>query len=142
MKHDFDVLGEHPVYPGHAVTLALALLRLYGDRIDEASAIGRSGYSNAEAGVHYHVSGAGGHCTLALDLIRDVRDGTPVDMAFASADDDWAHTDDQAQGGYGKTEEQRARYIARWREGQEQADRFKPALVEAMNALTAPKPAA
>ena len=125
------ILGEHATYPGHPVTLAYLIVRLYPS-LEAASARGHRYLAVEEDG---RLPGAGGQNSQALDLLRNLNQGIEWDLAVASADRAWGCTDGQAEGGgsYAKTEEARQHYLTRWKEGQEQADRIKPLLREAVS---------
>jgi hypothetical protein len=73
--------------------------------------------------------------TLMADDMMEMATNSPFFSAEDSlkwADDVWAHCDNQINGGYytPHTEEHQERLIARWRSGQEQADRFRERVVE------------
>lgn len=107
--------GEFAVYPGHPVVLGYILTNAYPSL---AEALMPTEVNRHDALGNSNVPGAGGNVYMALDLLRNIVTGTlPIDRALEDADQRWADCDNQA-----KVDPDR------WREGQEQADRFKAAL--------------
>lgn len=111
-------VGERPVYPGHPVTCALIILRAYPDDLEAAWAPWTA--SNPWCGCESYVDAptAGGALTSGCTLIRHVLDGDmTIDAAIAWGDRGW-----EGAGGHSANESP----------GQEQADRLKQALREAL----------
>ena len=123
-RRDIDILGEASVYPGHPTVIAYLILRLYEGRLDDAFGRGKQYATVEEDG---RIPGAGGHASNGLHLIRLSR-SVSIDTALSWADKTWAECDGQAKGGYSPQDQERM--VARWREGQEQADRFRERIVE------------
>lgn len=117
-KLERDLLGsEGYVYPGHAVTIALFIIHAF-DSLEAAVAKGREFPGALESNA---IPGAGGNVHSALTLLRRLKDGMEWSLAIKGADDTWASCDGQ----FGTD---------RWRQGQEQADRLKPALRDRVGA--------
>jgi hypothetical protein len=131
-RHDLGVLGEFAVYPGHPVTLALVIVRTHDSYAQAASM--SEGFAWPHAVGCSAVPGAGGNVHSAMDLLARWKNGIALEDTFARADLLWEGCDGQKQGGgsFAKDDAGREKFINRWREGQDQADRFKPALIEAL----------
>lgn len=115
------------IYPGHPVAVALCIIRTFRSWEDAIAKPNGADYCNALTS--QDVPGAGGNVYLGLDLIRHVREGhLSFEDAIALADRQWHDCDGQGIGGYGKTPEEKDRYVKRWLEGQEQANAMKAAL--------------
>lgn len=71
--------GEHSVYPGHPVTVALEIMLAYGGEVSKAfePSYDYKGDSRncPDAVVSVDVSGAGGNVYLALDLLSFIHRG-------------------------------------------------------------------
>lgn len=108
------IVSEAAVYPGHPITLAFVIVQVY-PTFEEAFKKTEHGWPAALGS--NDVPGAGGNVYMALDLLRNLQKGMSAKEAFAGADASWAACDNQG-----------TRNVPRWREGQEQADRFKARL--------------
>ena len=113
-----DFIGERAVYPGHPVTCALIILRAYPDDLPDAW----KPYSAANpwhaCESYVDVGTAGGNLSNGCELIRYVLTGTlDVERAIQWGDDAW-----RGAGGHAANEAP----------GQEQADRLKQALRDAL----------
>ena len=129
MRADFDHLdGETIVYPGHPITLAYLITFEYASL--EAATLKGAAYPLALE--NSRIPGAGGNVYNAIDLLRRVRQGVPIEDALLWADQAWGYCDAQARGGNDPDDPKfgRDHYIARWKKGQEQADKYKERLRE------------
>lgn len=133
-RRDLDILGEPSVYPGHPTVLAYLILKLYEGRLEDAFGRGQQ-YAKIEE--DERIPGAGGHASAGLDVILRVRVGMSIDHSLKWADNTWSACDGQRSGGYPSQDPERM--VARWREGQEQADRFRERVVEELRKV-APSP--
>jgi hypothetical protein len=128
-RNDRDILGENAVYPGHPVTVAYVITKVF-DSFDVAFEASVSGPPNALC--VNAIPGAGGCVYAALSLLKRLREGMPIEQAFTWADEVWGSTDDMKNDGRswpGRTVAP-GYYLKRYQEGQAQADRFKQKLVE------------
>lgn len=126
MLHDFQILGEHAVYPGHPITLALLVVNNFAS-LDEAKS--REGRTFPAALECSHIPGAGGNVYSALDFLHHLKH-LSWDDAVKIADDYWFNCDSQGKGGYpmpGRKHDPKY-WIKRCKEGQAQADRLKKQL--------------
>jgi hypothetical protein len=115
MKNDQTILGEHAVYPGHPVTLALCIVNNFPNW--EAAIVKKNDIEAAVGCIE--IPGAGGNVYAALDILSQLRKGMPFDKAMERADYVWGQCDDHKA-------MNKPRYVT----GQEQADRFKDKLKE------------
>lgn len=131
-RNDLSTIGEFAVYPGHPVTLALVIVRTHESF--EAANTYKEGFAWPHAVGCNAVPGAGGNVHAAMDLLVRWSKGEDLDKLVERADQTWASCDGQKDGGgsYAKTDVERRRFIGRWNTGQEQADRLKPMLAEAL----------
>lgn len=137
---DLAILGEALVYPGHPAMTAYLILRLYEGRLSDAFGRGEQFATVEEDG---RIPGAGGHASAGLEMIERVLRGMSPDESMRFAENVWDHCDDQSTGGYPLGDEAtRESLRARWRDGQEQADRFKARLVAELTKIAAPNPPA
>lgn len=136
MRNDLEILGEFSVYPGHPVTIAYLITKLYHNYEEAAK---RTEYGFPVALGDNRIPGAGGNVYTALSLLEYLKNGTFCKRAedkglsiwgtaLAWADEQWASCDSQAKGGYNTKNPDY--YIKRCQEGQQQADKFKPLLKE------------
>lgn len=116
-----DVLdfSRAAIYPGHPLVLSWIIVHAYPSFKEAARVQEPSGYPAALTSPN--IPGAGGNVHAALDFLRRVAEGTPIDKAIARADDFWALCDGQRDGN--------TRLFARWQQGQNQAARVKETLV-------------
>lgn len=136
-RADTDILKEWAVYPGHPITLAYLIFKIYAS---SEAANANTKYNWPEAVGDGRIPGAGGNVYNALYFLRILEEyGFDLERAFKVADECWAKCDSQAKGGYEFVENddgekevvqtrcltQRERYINRWKDGQEQADKVK-----------------
>jgi hypothetical protein len=112
-----SLVTEAVVYPGHPVVLALCVISRFAS-YQSAIKVKEEGGCPAALG-DIHVPGSGGCVYLALALLKRLRDETPFPQVMEWADQAWGRVDDQEQSDK-----------ARWRQGQEQADKLKPVLHE------------
>ncbi len=119
MSRDFEFLGEAAVYPGHPITLAYLITKVFPSYGEAVKVHAGRNYSAALASTD--IPGAGGCVHEALSLLHGLREGefSSLEEAFSWADQDWSRTDSQ-----------KVRDPERWRQGQEQADRVKPLLAD------------
>jgi len=132
-RSDLEVLREFATYPGHPITLALVIVRTH-ESFAEANRKERDFVWPHAVGCNA-VPGAGGNVHAAMNLLaRWARNEAPLDKLFELADNMWERCDGQKDGGgsFAKNETEREKFMKRWREGQDQADRFKGPLVEAL----------
>ena len=109
-------IGESPVYPGHPLTCALILLLAYPHDLPAAGERTKDGFLVCEA--ELDVPTAGGHLTRGLSLIQRVlTGGMSIDQMMVLGDHQWGDA-----GGHAENV----------RPGQEQADRLKSRLREAL----------
>lgn len=101
------------IYPGHPVTLALAII---GEYDTYEAAFEKEPNTPAALG-NSRIRGAGGNVYAALDLLASLRRGVPFKDAVAEADRYWARCDDNEN-----------RYPEKFAKGQEQADAYKEVL--------------
>lgn len=128
-RADIDFLQEQVVYPGHTVSLAYLIVNLYPS-LEVASAPGKQ-FSAVEE--DWRLPGAGGHQNRAVELLKQLALGEDWDVVMSPADETWARCGDQKKDGYGEfAQKSPGYYTDRWRRGQEQADRVKPLLREAL----------
>lgn len=127
------------VYPGHPVTVAYLITQIfptYEEAFDTPEGVTYGGAIGS-----CKIPGAGGNVYEALDLLSRLRDGMPWSLAIKYANDSWFSCDSQGSGGYvygmeGKqeTEEEQnkreIRYKARWKKGQQQADKLQVRLAK------------
>lgn len=120
------------IYPGHPVTVAYLITRIFPTYESAFKKSENSDYSSALASCK--IPGAGGNVSNAMCLLRYLKDGMSWALAMKYADDAWARCDGQAKGGYewGKkektpedTQKRIKHYQDRWRKGQQQADKLK-----------------
>lgn len=119
-RADLDILAEPAVYPGHPVTLAYLIVRLYPS-LDAARARGNH-YAAVEE--DSRLPGAGGHNREAVALLSRLVAGEDWEAEMAHAADLWRCVDGQANGD--------GRLRKRHHAGQVQADRVAPLLREAV----------
>ncbi len=123
MSITYDYRTAPPVYPGHPVTCALAVLRHYAGRVSDAWKRTDHGWLVCE-GEMSDCPTAGGHLSEGCRLIQRVLASGDVEAAIRAGDETW----------------HRGRVIGgdhpdRFIPGQEQADRLKPQLRAALAAL-------
>jgi len=110
MCNAFETLGTPAVYPGHAITISLVILSIYGS---PEAALKESEQVVSDT----TLPGAGGNVYSALSFLDYICKGMPLDEAFEMADRWWAQCDDQ-----------KSFLPARWKAGQDQADSLKERL--------------
>ena len=105
--------GEYAIYPGHPVTIAYLIMKRFPSLEAAMKRSERSGFSAASS--DNAIPGAGGRVHAAVRLLQRRHDGDPWAELFAVADDIWEseHFDQHEQ-------------------GQQQADRIKPLLEQAV----------
>jgi hypothetical protein len=113
-KADLRFLGDHAVYPGHAITIAY-LIAMTFKNLEEAEATTPAGYPAGVA--DSRIPGAGGNIYSGLLLLRHLRDGLPYDLVLSNADREWL---DETATVYAKCR----------KEGQRQADALKHRFAE------------
>lgn len=127
---DYELLGEWAVYPGHPITIAYCIVRNYPS-LAEALAV-PEGRIYASALGDNDIPGAGGNVRAALDVLRQAAKDEALDTVFALADDMWGRCDGMKNGGPHPSDPRfgRDHYLKCYKEGQDQADRFKKPLAE------------
>lgn len=129
MRADYDIIGEPAVYPGHPITLAYLIVRLYSS-LEAARAHGKT-FSAVEEDIR--LPGAGSHNSYAVGLLSNLAADYSWDAMMVQFDDLWARVDSQKDDGWGDWARERpGHYRSRWKRGQDQADRIKPLLREAL----------
>ena len=135
---------EWSVYPGHPVTVAYLIVKIYPN-YEEAFAGDGTVWDYPNALSDNRIPGAGGNVSSAISLLRDLRESNHKlsakgkecsvwEAAMCWAAESWSTCDGQAKGGYdGNSAELVKRYKDRWKLGQEQADRLEPLLLECEN---------
>jgi hypothetical protein len=127
------------IYPGHPVMIAYTIMYEYPSYEAAVESVydNNGKYISTAACCNNDIPGAGGNVHLGEMLLKMLRDGRPWDEAMTWADKAWADCDGQSTGSwwdekrYPDPEERQrlvAKYLQRWKEGQEQADFFKPLL--------------
>jgi len=129
---ELDIGSDSSVYPGHPVTVAYLITRCFPNY---KAAFQKDGtkWNYASALSSSKIPGAGGNVHAALDFLSYLRsEDITWEGAVKWADDYWATCDGQAKGGgsYAKDKDAEKRFIDRWKQGQEQADKIKPLLEE------------
>jgi hypothetical protein len=114
-------IGEDAVYPGHAVTIGLLIMRAF-PTLEEASDRGPHDRDFTAASRSNMIPGAGGSVATALDILRSVvRGERTVEQAIEQANEAWRQVDGQY-----------TRNPKRWQEGQTQADKLRARYIEAL----------
>ncbi len=108
------------VYPGHPVTIALAIVETYTSYEDATTVDPGKEFSRALSNTE--IPGAGGNVYNALHMLKNL-EKISWEEAIRLADQTWASCDDQKN-----------RYPERWKAGQEQADALKDRLRVALQA--------
>jgi hypothetical protein len=103
-------------YPGHPIVIMVEILQEYPD-LKEAYITPQLGlFPNALTNPRIH--GSGTNVSEAITLLEYVHEGAlTIEQAFAMADTYWAECDNQKAG-----------QLARWQEGQNEADQLKETL--------------
>lgn len=120
MRDDRTILGEFSVYPGHAITIAYLITKVFPTyEAATAPSYDRAGkpLGWCEALSNNDIPGAGGNVHNGVDVLRKLHEGQDIETVYAWADQVWASCDTQKE-----------RRPDRWKQGQDQADTVKPRL--------------
>lgn len=83
---DYEILGEHAIYPGHPMTIAYCIINKYKS-LEEASKL--SEHNCPEAVGDGDIPGGGGSVYSALDFLHNINKGVPIEIAIKEANKTW-----------------------------------------------------
>lgn len=109
----FEATGQYPVYPGHPLTVAWAIMSVFSTPAEALESIRQGGLNCPNAVADNRISGGGGEVRYACDLLRRAVGGMSAEDLVSLADTYWV--DGQAGG-----------HIKAVQPGLAQAEKLKP----------------